>query len=252
MIASGLVSVTFRQLSPSEIVALAVRAGLDAVEWGGDVHVPPDDATKAAEVGRLTRESGLRVASYGSYYRVGEGQPFEPILAAAQALGAPSIRVWSGAVSSASATEADRERVAADFARIADLAAKEKIAVACEFHDGTLTDDAPSVLAMLGRVGRPNVHSYWQPRHGKPVGTGLEEIASLAPVLSNLHVFQWWPTAAERHPLAEGKDRWRAFLQAAAKVPGDRFALMEFVLGDSPDQFLADAAVLRELIAEVG
>ena len=250
MLSSGLVSVTFRQLSPAEIIGLVVKAGLQVIEWGGDIHAPADGSGRATEVGRMTRDAGLRVSSYGSYYRVGEGQPFEPVLAAAKDLGAPTIRVWSGVVSSALATEADRERVAADYRRIAALAALEGIAVASEFHDNTLTDDAPTVLAMLDRVASPNFRTYWQPRHGKPVEAGIEELGLLSSRLAHVHAFQWWPTAAERHPLAAGRGRWLAFLRRIAEVPGDRFVLLEFVLGDAPEQFLADAAVLRELLAE--
>ena len=51
----GLTSVTFRGLSPAEILRLACRAGLQCVEWGGDVHVPPEDPALARRVGDATR-----------------------------------------------------------------------------------------------------------------------------------------------------------------------------------------------------
>ena len=89
---TGLTSVTFRQKSVEEIIALAAQAGLSGIEWGGDVHVAPGDAASAAETARKTREAGLAVLSYGSYYRGGEGEDFAPILASARALGAPVIR----------------------------------------------------------------------------------------------------------------------------------------------------------------
>ena len=66
MIRTGVVSVTFRGLAPQAIADLTVRAGLDAIEWGGDVHVPPSGPANAAAVGALTRGCGLTVASYGS------------------------------------------------------------------------------------------------------------------------------------------------------------------------------------------
>ena len=47
---TGLVSITFREKSPEEIVGLVVEAGLDGIEWGGDVHVPHGDLAKAREV----------------------------------------------------------------------------------------------------------------------------------------------------------------------------------------------------------
>jgi hypothetical protein len=43
MIQTGLVSITFRQLSPPAIIDLVRQAGLEGIEWGGDVHVPHGD-----------------------------------------------------------------------------------------------------------------------------------------------------------------------------------------------------------------
>ena len=43
----GLVSVTFRQLAPEALIDLAARAGLAAIEWGADIHVPPGDDANA-------------------------------------------------------------------------------------------------------------------------------------------------------------------------------------------------------------
>ena len=60
---------TLRQLPVEEVVAVAASAGLAAIEWGADVHVPPGDEA-AAERGPVGRASaGVAVASYGSYYR---------------------------------------------------------------------------------------------------------------------------------------------------------------------------------------
>ena len=93
---TGLVSVTFRQKSVEEIAALTAEAGLSGVEWGGDVHVPPGDREAARRAAQLTRQAGLEVLSYGSYYRCQPGEDFTPVLESALALGAPLIRVWAG------------------------------------------------------------------------------------------------------------------------------------------------------------
>ena len=48
----GLTSVTFRQLSVGEIIALARETGCTGIEWGSDVHIKPkqlDQAGQAAE-----------------------------------------------------------------------------------------------------------------------------------------------------------------------------------------------------------
>ena len=125
---TGLVSISFRKLTPEEIVPLAVRCGLECIEWGSDVHVPVGDSERARQVGELTRQAGLEVSCYGSYYRLtdAEGAP-DDVVATAKALGAPLIRVWAGILGSAAATEADRAMVVRNARRIADLAAADGI-----------------------------------------------------------------------------------------------------------------------------
>ena len=71
MIRGGLVSITFRKLNSREIVDLMTRTNLVGIEWGGDVHVPHGEIALARDVAQMTRDAGLLVAAYGSYYRVG-------------------------------------------------------------------------------------------------------------------------------------------------------------------------------------
>ena len=47
---TGLTSVSFRKLSVDEVIALAKKAGVDGIEWGSDVHVPPNDIEYVKEV----------------------------------------------------------------------------------------------------------------------------------------------------------------------------------------------------------
>ena len=106
--AAGLVTVTFRQLAPAEIVQLAQRAGVSTLEWGGDLHVPPGDLQRAADVRAMTRDAGLTVAASGSYFRVGDddASQFQPVLQTALALGAPALRIWPGRRASAAVADA--------------------------------------------------------------------------------------------------------------------------------------------------
>ena len=167
MISSGLVSITFRQLTPEAIVALVRQAGLHGIEWGGDVHVPHGDLTRAREVGEMTREAGLEVAAYGSYFRVGNsedsGLPFSHVLDSALELGAPVIRVWAGTEGSVTVGSEGRKRVVADLRRITELAAKAGVRVTTEFHGGTLTDTNESTIKLLSEVDHTNLSTYWQP-----------------------------------------------------------------------------------------
>ena len=93
---TGMTSVTFRNKSAEEIVRLTQKAGLTGIEWGGDVHVPAGDRAAARKAALLTREAGLEVLSYGSYFRAQEGEDFSPVLESAIELGAPVIRMWAG------------------------------------------------------------------------------------------------------------------------------------------------------------
>src|SRR3954471_24564793 len=150
----GLCSVTLRRLGVQEVAAVAERAGLAAIEWGADVHVPPGDLA-AADAAR----EAFAVASYGTYFRAGEDRDFTPVVETARRLGAPRIRIWAGRVGSAKATAGQRAAVTAGVRAAAEEA--EGLELALEFHGGTLTDTAESALALLEEIGRESVRTYW-------------------------------------------------------------------------------------------
>lgn len=247
MLHTGLVSVTFRQLLPAEIIALVRQVGLEGIEWGGDVHVPPGDLAQATRVCRQTQEAGLQVASYGSYYVVGgaDETAFERVLETALALNAPTVRVWAGERGSGEAGAGGWDAVAADARRIAGLAASAGVRLAFEYHENTLTDTSEAALRLLRQVNHANMGCYWQP----PVGLSLDErrqgLEALAPWLSNLHVYQL--DGEEKRPLSDGKAEWQPYIAWVRRQPGEHYALLEFVQDDAPSQFLEDAAVLKTL-----
>lgn len=251
MLHTGLVSVTFRKLSPSEIVALVAQAGLEGIEWGGDIHVAHGDLPRAREVRRITEDAGLKVAAYGSYYRVGDAEPvpFERVLESAIELGAPTIRVWAGKIGSEAADAAYRERVIDDSRRIGDLAARHGIAIAYEYHRNTLTDTPASAEKLLAEVAHANVGTYWQPPVEMPVEESVQALRGVLPRLINLHAF-WW-VSRERRPLAEGATTWKRYMEVARGSGRSHSVLLEFVADDSPEAFLRDATTLKELTTTV-
>lgn len=248
---AGLVSVSFRKLSPSEIVALCVQSGLEAIEWGGDIHVPPGGERSASEVGELTRSAGLSVAAYGSYYRLAspDGPDFSSVLASAVALGAPVIRVWAGNRGSAESGIAEKQAVAEDALRCADLAASRNIRLAYEFHQGTLTDTTESARELLDATAHPFIKTLWQPPHGLSLEDCLASLRAVLPRLEHVHVFHWWPDPSCRLPLADGRDRWTAYLEELRANSKDCALLLEFVRGDDPACLAEDAKTLREITA---
>jgi len=251
MLIPGLVSISFRSLSPEKIIRLCVQAKLGAIEWGGDIHVPPGDANRAREVGRLTREVGLVVSAYGSYYRLGQGEkaaPVEDVLTSAAGLAAPTIRVWAGSKGSADCSPQERREVIDDALRVAQLAARAGITVCLEYHDGTLTDTRASVRSLLKELDHPNIEFLWQPSHDETVEECAGRLLDVLPRLRNVHVFHWWPTHKERHPLAVGEDRWRTYIDIIREAAKPVDLLLEFVTNDSPAHLLEDAATLQRLL----
>ncbi|MCI8624262.1 MAG: sugar phosphate isomerase/epimerase [Provencibacterium sp.] len=243
---TGLVSVTFRELSPKAILALAKQAGLEALEWGGDIHVPAGEIETARQVGEETRAAGLAVLSYGSYYRLCAQDPpektFMPVLETAQALGAPNIRIWAGGKTPEEADAAYRQAAARELELVCGLAGKAGLTVSLEYHRGTLTQTAPSALALIEAAASPNLSLYWQPNPDISYAQNLEELRAVKGRLSHLHVFHWRNPENTRYPLAEGAQEWRGYIEEAGK---DHGYLMEFVRDSKTEQFLEDARVLQ-------
>jgi sugar phosphate isomerase/epimerase len=248
-IKKGLLTVSFRQLEPQAIVDLVKEAQLDCIEWGGDLHVPHGDIAAADAAAAMTKEAGLEVAAYGSYYRVGvsedDGLAFQSVLDSAIALGAPVIRVWAGGKGSAEADQEDRDRAVEDSVRIADLSAPHDITIAYEWHSHSLTDTLESGLRLIRASDHSHIKTLWQPDMDHTVEENLAELTAVSDYLVNLHVYHL--VGEERRPLEEAKEDWKQYFEVAAAAPGEHSAMLEFVRDDSPEAFLEDAKTLRSL-----
>ncbi|KOV89012.1 sugar phosphate isomerase/epimerase [Nocardia sp. NRRL S-836] len=237
MLIPGVVSVTFRQLPVEEIGALALDCGLQAVEWGADVHVPPGDFAAA----RRALDTGLKVAAYGSYYRAGVTDRAElaAVLETAAELDAPYVRVWAG--TSGSAECADRGAVVEALQHAVEHADAMGTRIALEYHRNTLTDTLDSTVRLLDEVD--GVVPYWQPSGGQDVFSAVHEVRTLEPVTA--HVFSWGPGGfTDRLPLSARRDLWKPVLGELARDGIERNALLEFVRDDSVEQFREDAKTL--------
>jgi sugar phosphate isomerase/epimerase len=245
-----------RHLGVEEVAKLAAEAGLRALEWGGDVHVPPGDADAARRARVATDAADLVTASYGSYLLAdgdGSADTVARVLDTAVALGAPNVRAWTpfGVEPGSSRTG----EVVDALGGIARAAADRDLTVGIEFHGGTLTVTAASAAAVLDAVAAPNLATSWQLPYwcaGRSPVDDAADVTALAPRLGHLHVYEW-TGPEERHPLADGTDRWRAVLEAldaapAPARPTPRVAFLEFVAGDEVGALLADARTLHELL----
>ena len=248
---TGVVSVTFRPLKPAEIIALTKQAGLQSIEWGGDVHVPPGETGLAREVAAQTRSAGLEVAGYGSYFMLGSGGEFGPVIETAIALQAPVIRLWAGKIASADILPEARAAMAAELHGCAVAAAGRGITLSLEHHQGTAADHAGSAANLIDAAGLPAVRTHWQPLTQHDDTWQFRSFERLRDHVLHLHVF--WRNASTNAwlPLSEGRSFWEKLLAEARTAPHAGAALIEFVKDGTPEQFLADAQVLRKMVERV-
>lgn len=256
-IQTGLCSVTFRQLASTAIVSMAQDAGIEAIEWGADIHLPPGDLKNARAIRLACSDSGIATPTVGSYIRCVEtsSSDFLSVLETSQELGATSIRIWAGTQGSAETQTSQRAEITATINSYCDLAADQGVELALEYHQNTLTDTLDSTLQLLRDVDHVSLSTYWQPRKAGPVGDALIELDALKDHLHNVHVFHW-ESYAERHALADGSQYWAAVFAHLFALPkpkklNGRFAFLEFVKNDDPAQFRRDAATLKEILASI-
>lgn len=244
----GLTSVTFRGKSIPEVASLAKQAGLSLIEWGGDIHVPPSDRAAIAEACRAMQTYGLSCPSYGSYYRVGDGEPeqFRAICETAAALGAETVRTWLGRKGSALVSEEERATLLGETRSLAAIAESFGLTLAFEFHGKTYNDTGETSLAFWRDVARPNVKTYWQPL---AFGDSEANLRRILPALCTVHVFHW-DSENSRFPLADGIEPWRCYLSVLRDAGRACPLLLEFVQNDDEEQFLRDARTLAALAAE--
>jgi len=253
----GLCSVTLRVHSISEVAKAAAAAGLSAIEWGGDVHVPPGDAAAAAEARRCSTDLGLSIVSYGSYLFCAPGVDDQvgAVLDTVEALGTTAVRVWCPFGIEPAASAAERAAVGGAVASVAASAAARGINVYLEFHGGTLTASASSAVVLLDQVDAPNLFCAWQPPYWAPqaLDADLADLRLIGPRLAHVHVYQWDPDG-RRHRLADGAGTWPSRLAdamgASAAPFAGRAALLEFVTADDPTALAADAATLRSWLSD--
>ncbi|MGN1094171.1 MAG: sugar phosphate isomerase/epimerase family protein [Candidatus Neoclostridium sp.] len=248
---TGMCSVTFRNKSAEEIIALAKENGLEYVEWGGDVHVPAGDFSAAEKVRLLCKTEGIKIASYGSYYRFDGFDDFVTVSKTAKTLGAGTVRVWAGSKNSNDFSLKEFADLTEAVKKCADHAAANGQTVAFEYHHGTYCDNAQSALKLLREVDRENVKTYWQPMYW--LNASEEEkfaadklsIEALKDEIVNVHVY-CWKNGSDRRALSEGSEQWREYL---ALLPCGNYYL-EFVKDDAPCRLAKDAAELIKLIKE--
>jgi len=244
----GLVSISFRHLTPEQVISHSVNAGIGTIEWGSDSHLPETDLENAKKIAQQTKDAGLNMVSYGSYYKLGKDMDIVPYLETAKALGTSIIRIWAGTRGSEKVTEDERKRLVAETVAVCNKASEYGITICFEYHPNTLTDNYQSALRLMQEVDLPNCRLYWQPNYNKSQEENLTALKTVLPYVDVIHVF-YWNEARDQLPLAGGQEVWRQFLEIAKEKPHIQY-LLEFVPEDHEKHLPEEAAVFQKLMQE--
>lgn len=243
MIIPGIVSITLKDRKAEEVIAATKEAGLKAIEWSETHHIPKGDIKRAKEIALMTRDEGLEIAGYGSYYRPCQCMDIKENLETAKAMGALQMRIWAGNKPSTEYTKEELNAIIKELQEAVLIAEGYGIQLNLEWHRNTLTDKNLSAKRLLGSV--PGLNTLWQPTPELLFQERMEGLEMILPHLSYMHVYTW--DKFERLPFVDGIDDWRKYFSTLSK---DKryYALLEFVKGDSVDLLYKDAEILKALV----
>ncbi len=233
----GLVSVSFREHTPKEILEAIKGTPLTCIEWGSDRHVPPE---KADEIAALQAEYGITCCSYGTYFRLGVTplEELERYIAAAKTLGTDILRLWCGDKGSEKYTPDEKAVLFDQCRQAAQIAEEHGVTLCMECHNGTYTDQSSAALELMLAVNSAHFRMYWQPNQHRTEEQNILYARLLSPYVKRLHVFQW--KGDKRFSLWDGVDEWRRYLTC---FNGRRTLLLEFMpdgnIGSLPEEIKA-------------
>ena len=245
----GLVSISFRSKTVEEVARAAKDAGLEAIEWGGDVHAPHGNISAAKIAREISEKYGLRVAHYGSYYKMGYSDPalFDDVLASARELGAPIIRVWAGlGIHPDTLPSEDYERIVKDARRICDMAGD--IIIATECHSDSITEHYTYAVKFFEDVDRKNLKTFWQPNQHHGFEYDILAAKALLPYVVGVHVFNWEGDKPEKYPLMQNVEKWRAYMEILKEK--DLNYMLEFMPDDRIESLPGESESLDRFIKD--
>lgn len=248
MFGVGLVSVSFRPLSPAEIVSLCTENGLSYIEWGSDVHAPHDNLERLKEIADLQAANNIRCSSYGTYFKLGETpiQELPRYISAAKILGTQVLRIWCGNKDYELLTDTQRAVILDEAKTAARIAEESGVTLCMECHNNTFTNCLDGALTLMKKVDSPAFRMFWQPNQYRSDEENLEYAEAIAKYTVNVHVFEW--KGQNRYSLENGIELWKKYL---SYFKGDEILLLEFMPDDSPLSLPREVKALKEIVASL-
>ena len=247
MFRTGVCSVSFRALSPEEVINLTAQAGLEAIEWGSDVHAPYTDTERLEAIAKAQREAGICCSSYGTYFKVGEHSADElrGYIAAAKILGTNMLRIWCGNKNYEDLTEDERESIKAECKKCAKIAEECSAVLSIECHPNSFTNSIEGALDLMESVNSPSLRMYWQQNIKGSDEENYEYAEKIAKYATNIHVFYY--EDGKKLRLNCGFEKWVKFL---SYFEGDRTLLLEFMPDNNPEALKGEAETLMSILGK--
>lgn len=241
----GLVSISFRDHTPKEILEEMKRVGLTHIEWGSDVHAPHNEQGCLAKIAALQKQHDIVCSSYGTYFRLGETPLFEldAYIDAAKMLGTDILRLWCGTKSGADMTVEERETLLAECRLAASIAERRGVTLCMECHKKTLTERADDAVWLMEAINSPHFRMYWQPFQWVDSRENIKNARVIAPFAEHIHVFHW--RGKLRLPLRDAIDEWQKYLAAFSTT---RTLLLEFMPDGKLDTLKEEAEALKMIV----
>ena len=148
----GLVSISFRQHTPEEILCAMQKAGLSVIEWGSDVHAPCTDREKVQQIVALQEKYGIGVTP---------SEELPRYIAAAKILGTNILRLWCGGKNYELFTEDEKKDLFAECRKLAQVAEKEQVMLCMECHNNTFTNVKEGSLELMEAVNSEAFGMYF-------------------------------------------------------------------------------------------
>lgn len=184
----GFTSTTLRQIKSLEkIIEIAKITGAECIEWGGDIHVT--DVASAKKAKELCDAAGIRICSYGSYYRAGscDASEWKKICEIAGAMNAKSVRVWLGKADSEKTDDETYAKLVDDVKSMCAVAKQYGLYVCPECHGNTYNNNTDAFLKIRKDVGFDNFTTYFQSLYRRRE-YDLDRIERTLPYIGCVHV----------------------------------------------------------------
>lgn len=240
----GVASVTFRNKTVSEVVEIAKNAEVSYIEWGADVHVKTAEDAKAAK--ELCDANGIKISSYGSYYRVGshDKENWEQICKNAEIMGASSVRVWLGSKDSEETSEDEYRNLLEDLTHICEVAEKYNLLVCPECHDNTFNNNTSAVIRLKKELNKENFRTYFQSRYFR-FDYDMDRIEKTFAFIENVHV-SYRDLYREQRFRKKDKKYLDKILKKLLQMNFNGIVIVEFVKGSKEKNFRKDIEKLRK------